>query len=422
MRISNKQLIFVSQNLKVMVRKSDLNGIIELQKEQIIMQGDEIARDIFTELPVDLVNHALIISGVRRCGKSTLLKQMIRNKLSDSFFINFDTPKLYNFDINDFEILDQIIDESNKKRLFFDEIQVVQGWEMYVRQKLDENFQVIVTGSNASLLSSELGTKLTGRHITKELYPFSYNEFIRYKKLDAGNESFELYFNTGGFPEFIKHSIAEILTSLFDDILYRDIAVRHGIRDVKSLQHLLLFLTANVGNLVTATKLTTMLGIKSSATILDYFSYFEQSWLLGLLPKFSWSYRAQIVNPRKVYIIDNGLINAVSPSFSDNEGRKLENMVYWFLRKNQKDIFYFNETGQECDFIVFSNNKAEEIIQVCHMLDPNNREREESGLLAAMEFFNLNNGIIITMNQSDEIRKGEKRIRVVTAWEFFFSD
>lgn len=402
-----------------MIKKSDLIAVIEMQREHLLNKDDEITRDLLHSLPINLSKHALIISGVRRCGKSTLLKQMMKEDLSDAFFINFDTPKLYNFDINDFEILDQIITEEGKKKLFFDEIQVVSGWELYVRQKLDENYQVVVTESNASLLSSELGTKLTGRHITKELYPFSYNEFIRYKKLETGFESFDWYFKNGGFPEYIKHSNPEILTSLFDDILYRDIAIRHGVRDVKSLQRLLLYLIANVGNPVTATKLTTLLGVKSSSTILDYFSYFEHSWVLGLLPKFSWSYRAQLVNPRKAYIIDNGLINAVSPSFTENEGRKLENMVYWFLRKNQKDIFYFNETGHECDFIVSNNNKAEEIIQVCYQLDHNNREREESGLLAAMEFFNLNNGIIITMNQTDEISKGEKRISVIPGCKFF---
>lgn len=408
----------MNNNILIMIKKSDLLAVIQMQREQLLMPGDEIIRDLLQSLPLNLTNHALIISGVRRCGKSTLLKQLMKNDLTNTFFINFDTPKLYNFDINDFEILDQTISEEGKKKLYFDEIQVIPGWELYIRQKLDENYQVVVTGSNASLLSSELGTKLTGRHITKELYPFSYNEFIRFKNLEDGSESFELYSQTGGFPEYVKHSNPEILTSLFDDILYRDIAVRHGIRDVKSLQRLLLYLTANVGNPVTATRLTTMLGVKSSATILDYFSYFEQSWLLGLLPKFSWSFRAQLVNPRKAYIIDNGLINAVSPSFSDNEGRKLENIIYWFLRKRQKELFYFNETGHECDFVVFSNNKAEEIIQVCSFLDNNNREREENGLLAAMEFFNSKKGVIITMNQSDEIQNGEKRISVVPAYKY----
>ncbi|SHF94665.1 hypothetical protein SAMN05444274_11455 [Mariniphaga anaerophila] len=401
-----------------MIKKSDLETVIHLQKERFLKSTDEIERELLQLLPLSLSNHALIISGVRRCGKSTLIKQLVNQEPSDAFYINFDTPKLYEFEINDFEVLDQIIYTANPKKLYFDEIQVVLGWELYVRQKLDEGYQVLVTGSNASLLSKELGTKLTGRHITKELFPFSYVEFIRFKKIESGIDSFRSYFRLGGFPEYVKHESPEILTSLFDDILFRDIAVRHGVRDVKSLQRLLLYLVANVGSLITATRLATLLGIKSSATVLDYLSYFEQSWILGLLPKFSWSYRARLVNPRKVYIIDNGLVNAVSPSFSENNGRKLENCIYWFLRQKQKEIFYFNETGHECDFVTFKNNKVEEVIQVCYHLEPENRAREENGLLAAMDFFNLNNGTIITMDQSDIIQIGEKRINVIPAYKF----
>lgn len=404
-----------------MIKKSDLKAIIQMQKEHLTKPADEIGRDILQSLPLNLTNHALIISGIRRCGKSTLVRQLMHTDGDEAFFINFDTPKLYNFDINDFELLDQIIAENKRSKLYFDEIQTVQGWELYIRQKLDEDYRVVVTGSNASLLSSELGTKLTGRHITKELYPFSYREFIRFKNIDAGIESLEMFLQAGGFPEYVRRSNPEILTSLFDDILFRDIAVRHGIRDVKSLQRLLLYLTANVGSPVTATRLTSMLGIKSSATILDYFTYFEQSWILGLLPKFSWSYRAQLINPRKVYIIDNGLVNAVSPSFSANQGRKLENMLYWYFRQKQKGIFYFNETGNECDFILFSNNQVEEAIQVCYQLDAENSDREQNGLLAAMDFFKLTRGTIVTMNQQDEIKLGDKNIRVIPAYQFIIT-
>lgn len=401
-----------------MIRKSDLEAVASMQKEQLDSVDNEIQRNILPSLPYDTGSHALIISGIRRCGKSTLIKQMINRASSKAFFINFDTPKLYNFDINDFEILDSLLSDYKPQKLYFDEIQVIEGWELYVRQKLDEGFQVVVTGSNASLLSHELGTRLTGRHITKELYPFSYNEFVKFKRLKLNDKSFNLYFQKGGFPEFLKRENPEILTSLFDDILFRDIAVRHGIRDIKSLQRLLLYLTANVGSPVTATRLTSVLGIKSSATILDYFSYFEQSWLLGLLPKFSWSYRAQMVNPRKAYILDNGLINAVSPSFTNNDGRKLENLIYWYLRQKNKTIYYFNETGYECDFVVLKNNKAEKLIQVCYNLEHGNRQREENGLLAAMDYFDMDCGTIITMNQSDETQVQNKRISVIPAYQF----
>jgi uncharacterized protein len=405
-----------------MIRKSDLNAIIDLQKELQIERMDEIQRDILPSLPMDVHDHALIISGVRRCGKSTLIKQMMNTQIGQSFFINFDTPKLYNFEIKDFDILDSIINEGNYRKLYFDEIQSINGWELYVRQKLDEGFQVVVTGSNASLLSRELGTKLTGRHITKEIYPFSYKEFVRFKGFEIDEVSFKEYFEKGGFPEFIKRNNNEILTSLFDDILYRDVAIRHGIRDVKSLQHLLLYVIANVGSPITASRLTSLLGIKSTATILDYFGYYEQSWLLGLLPKFSWSYRAQLVNPRKAYIIDNGLVNAVSPSFTNNDGRKLENLIYWYLRQKYKSIFYFNETGCECDFVIFQSNNTVELIQVCFNINHENREREEKGLLAAMDYFKLKNGVILTMNQYDEIQMQDKHISVIPVFRYISGD
>lgn len=401
-----------------MIKQTDLTAIIASQKERLISAESGLERDLLRELPANLGNHALIISGIRRCGKSTLLGQLIKKGIDNAFFINFDTPKLYNFEIADFEILDLVISGKGYKRLFFDEIQVIKGWELYVRQKLDEGFKVVVTGSNASLLSQELGTKLTGRHITKELYPFSFQEFARYQQFKPGSEAFQKYLDLGGFPEFVKYKNQDILTALFDDILFRDIAVRYGVRDVRSLKRLLLYLVANVGNLVTATKLTQSLGIKSPATILDYFSYFEQSYLLSLMPKFSYSYRAQLVNPRKIYVIDNGLVNAVSPSYSKDSGKKLENIIYWALRQQNKELYYFNETGFECDFVVTQNNKVEELIQVCFDLNPENSFREERGLLDAMNYFKKDKGTIITMNQQDEIRHEGKQVRVMPAFQY----
>ena len=193
-----------------------------------------------------------------------------------------------------------------------------------------------------------------------------------------------------------------------------DIAIRYNIRDVKSLKRLLLYLVANVGNLVTATKLTQSLGIKSSATILDYFSFFEQTYLLSLMPRFSYSYRAQLVNPRKIYVIDNGLINAVTPSFSKDYGRKLENVIYWSLRQQNKDLFYFSETGSECDFVVRRNNEVEELVQVCYDLTNENAAREQKGLLAAMTFFKKDKDTIISLNQSNEISNSGKHICVIS--------
>ncbi len=165
--------------------------------------------------------------------------------------------------------------------------QIIPEWERYVRQKLDEGFKMVITGSNASLLSRELGTKLTSRHITKELFPFSYKEFIRFSKLKPSADSLLQYLRTGGFPEYVKQRASEILNHIFEDILIRDIAVRHNIRDARNLQRLALYLISNVGNLVTANRLKTLFEVGSTNTITEYnSSYLEDSYPLQTVPKF----------------------------------------------------------------------------------------------------------------------------------------
>ena len=404
-----------------MIKKSILKEVVEQQQIHLNKTAIGYKRNLLHQLHFELLNHALIISGIKRCGKSTLLHQLIDSTSENTFFINFDTPKLYNFELDDFVVVDEIIVDSECKMLFFDEIQVVQGWELYVRQKLDEGFRVVLTGSNASLLSKELGTKLTGRHITKELFPFSYQEFCAFKGIATEATSFSDYMDKGGFPEYIKTENQDIHAALIDDILYRDVAVRHNIRDVQSLKRLLTFLASNVGNLVTATKLTQILGIKSSATVMEYFGFFEQSYLIQLMPKFSYSYKVQLVNPRKVYFIDNGLQGAISGSFNTDRGHKLENVVFWELRRQQKELYYYYENGKECDFVVCKNKKAEQLIQVCYNLDHENEDREIDALYEAMNYFDLKSGFILTFNQHDVLLHNGKRIDVIPAYEFFCS-
>jgi predicted AAA+ superfamily ATPase len=279
---------------------------------------------------------------------------------------------LFDFELANFKLLDNIIKTTQKKTLFFDEIQVVKGWELYIRQKLDEGFKVVVTGSNASLLSRELGTKLTGRHITKELFPFSYEEFLSFKSLKSGAASFQKYIDSGGFPEYVKTKNDDILINLFSDILNRDIIVRHGIRDVRSLKSLAIYLASNVANLVSASGLQQPSGLKTP-TLLDYFSFLQDAYLIDFMPKFSYSLKVQSVNPKKIFVIDSGIIKIVSASFSEDYGRILENLIYWELRRKWKDLYYFSENGKECDFVITSNGKVEQLIQVCYELTQENQ-------------------------------------------------
>lgn len=366
----------------------------------------------------NLPSHALIISGVRRCGKSTLLLQIMEKLPQEDFlYLNFEMPQLYNFNISDFTRLDNIITKNGTQTLFFDEIQYVEAWEIYVRQKLDEGYRVIITGSNASLMSKELGTKLTGRHISQELFPFSYSEFLKFKDLKPSAESLKQYLTTGGFPEYLKTQYDEQLSTLFDDILFRDIVARFGIKDIKSLQRLAVYLYSNIGNRVTATKLKQNLSIGATSTVLSWFSHFELSYLLFFLPMFSYSTKAQLINPRKVYAIDLGMIDIVSNQLPEDKGRKLENLIYLHLRRKYKELYYFEEKG-ECDFVAMKNAKVKELIQVSYQLTPDNFEREINGLKKAMQFFNMNKGKIITLNDKDSFKENGFEIEVIPAFEY----
>jgi predicted AAA+ superfamily ATPase len=406
------------------MKLSEIKDITESQKSALDKQEKGLERQLLPELP-DIQSHALVVSGIRRCGKSTLLRQFMHKLGKPFFYMNFDDIRLTSFSHADFSLLDKVIAESGAHLIFFDEIQSAPRWELYVRQKLDEGFQLAITGSNASLLSRELGTRLTGRHISKELFPFSYKEFCNFLGLNAGQESFTDYLEKGGFPEFLKTGNTDILVQLQSDILYRDIAVRYGIRDTASLRQLFVYLISNPSQLFSSGKLTGIVGVKSPTTVLEYISYFEAAYLLYLLPSFAWSVKAQSLSPKKIYIADTGLIKTGAVSFSGNYGALLENFVFNSLRIKTDngssyaglDIYYFTgKNGCECDFIINPHNKPS-CIQVCWELTHDNQDREINGLLEAMDFFNLDNGTILTFNTEDIIQTAGKKINVTPAWK-----
>lgn len=399
-----------------MILKSLLIQIINSQNEHAESQEKGMIRDSLNKIKT-INNYAHIISGIRRCGKSTLLHQYLNKNYPNAFFINFDDPRLAEFESNDWFRLDEIIKEETCKVLFFDEIQVITGWEKYVRQKLDESYQIYITGSNASLLSRELGSKLTGRHIGYELFPFSYSEFLKFKKINPSLESLQLFMKIGGFPEYLKTEDSEILLQLFNDILIRDISVRYGIRDYKLLQRLALFLISNIGNRITGTSLKKQFGFGSTATVLEYLSHLETSYLFFFISKFSYSIKVQSINPKKVYSIDNGLIQTNSISFNENIGNIFENLIFLHLKQKKSEIYYFSEKG-ECDFVVFQNGKITKLIQACIELNNDNLERETNGLFEAMDFFNIKKGTIVTLKQSDKIISKDKTINIVEAYKF----
>ena len=368
-----------------------------------------------------LPSFARIITGVRRCGKSTVVQMLFLKK--GAFYLNFEDTSLYEFDTKDFEILNEAIEKYSKehscKYLCFDEIQSVKGWEIFVHRKLEENYLVIVTGSNASLLSWELGTRLTGRHLDYEMFPFSFEEYCNFKKSKKNVKSFSKYLKQGGFPEAIKNDSGEILQRLFDDILTRDIAVRHSIRDVRTLKILSLYLATNCGNLVSGSKLSAQLGIKTNVTILEYLSFLEQCYLFFFVPKFNYSAKAQSVNPKKVYCIDTGMIQSVTLSSNADMGRMLENAVFIELRRRTKNIWYYSESSFECDFLYGHDSVPENAVQVCYELTSENREREVRGLVETCRKFPGVKPLIVTFNQKDKISYDGMIIEAIPAVEFF---
>ena len=399
-----------------MIRQETIGLVIDSQRESFGAADSGYTRLSLSEIPI-AESFATIITGIRRCGKSTLLLQLLGRDYTDAIYLNFEDIRLSGFELGDFVRLDNVIRLRKIDVLFFDEIQIVAGWEKYINQLLREGYKVFITGSNASMLSIELGTNLTGRHLSMELFPFSYTEYIEFKGLDNSLTSVEKYLRQGGIPEYIKSGIPSILTSLIDDILIRDIAVRHSVRDVNSLRQLTTYLITNIGNLVSANKLIGMFGIKTAATFLEYFSYLKDSYLLEFVPMFNHSLKVQARNPKKVYVMDLGLYTENALTTSDNFGRRLENLVFLSLRRNYKQVYYYKGKG-ECDFVIVDKNTVISAIQVCAEINDDNFDREYNGVIEAMSDLNLTEGYIVTLNQSDIFENKGQIVKMIPIVEF----
>ncbi|HEC44539.1 MAG TPA: ATP-binding protein [Bacteroides sp.] len=276
---------------------------------------------------------------------------------------------------------------------------------------------MIITGSNASMLSKELGTRLTGRHISLELYPFSYAEFLRFKKKDHSIKLFEEYLQKGGFPEYLKNNDIDVLRNLFHDIFYRDILQRNLLRNETAIKILLHYLISNIGKELSYNKLKELIQVGSGNTVSQFIDHFEQAYLLFSLKKFDFSLRKQLVNPKKIYCIDTAIIGRNSFSFSENKGRLLENTVFIELNRRGNRIFY-HKRKKECDFLIQDGQQIVEAIQVCYQLEYYNKDREINGLLEALEEHNLDEGLILTFNQEDRISSQNKAILIQPVWKW----
>lgn len=400
-----------------MVLKSGINKSFETQKSFLKKRALGEPRNKIKRVVLS-ASHILIITGIRRCGKSTMMHQLMQ-EVSDRVFFNFEDPRIFGFDVADFPKLNEVLGE-DKQHYFFDEIQNVSQWELFIRNLHDQQKTICITGSNASLLSKELGTRLTGRNIQVELFPFSYVEYCSFKKLSYTASSYRSYLDIGGFPDYVKNKQPEQLQQLFRDIVYRDIVVRYGVRNSKTLIEIALFLISNAGKEYSLTKIKNTFGVGSTNSVASYMQWFEDSYLLFSLPRFSWSLKSVAINAKKVYTIDTGFAQANSLSFMEDIGRLFENSVYLQLRRKYKDLYYFREKG-ECDFVVRQGKEILHLIQVCAEVTTDNMDREVNGLFEAMTYFEKHEGVIVTLDQSDEVIKEDRKIVMVPAHQWFGS-
>lgn len=377
----------------------------------------------------------LIISGVRRCGKSVLLQQIREHRTEKDYFLNFDDDRLAKFTVDHFQQLYEVFIElfGEQKTFYFDEIQNIKGWELFVRRLYDSGCKVLITGSNAKMLSRELGTHLTGRFCSYELYPFSFSEYLELSGHEIVNGDFfsttgvsklTRYFNNylsdGGFPQYVVTKNPDYLKTLYESIVYKDVLVRNKLTNEKEMIELVYYLASNVSRLTSYSSLSRTIGLKHAATAKNYIGFLENTYLLFQIPKFDFSLKKQMANPKKTYFIDNAIIQKIGFNFSDNLGHLLENIVFIELKRRGYEVYYYAESS-ECDFIVRKDNKILHAIQVCYLLDEENKAREKKGLLDALNNFELETGWIITTNKEDEYMEDGRSIHVELVWKWLLN-
>ncbi|MFT4311772.1 MAG: ATP-binding protein [Candidatus Woesearchaeota archaeon] len=395
-----------------MIPSETLRNIFRKQKK--LMNEDlGVKRDFYVK---PLKKFAYIITGVRRCGKSTLLKQHLEGK--EVNYILFEDINLTSFQAEDFTKLDLIFTQENQSEIyFFDEVQNVTGWEIYVRQLLDAGKDVFITGSNATLMSKELGTRLTGRNIKHELFPFSFREFCSVSNKKPSLAQFELYVQHGGMPEYVLKRDVRILKNLVDDIIYKDVIIRRNIREEKIVREIMVFLLSNIAKPLSFTQIARMLGTVSVNTVIDIIDALEQAYVVFVVHKFDYSLKKQSRNDKKIYVIDTGLANQVSFRTSADVGRFLENIVFLHLRKHTEDIYYFHKI-HECDFVVKEGLKITQAIQVCYNLNSDNQNREFNGLIEVCSAHKLKEGLLLTYKQEDTFTVKGIKIIVKPVWKW----
>ncbi len=418
----------------------------ETLKKLIIQAQEQDVTLVQRDVEIHLSGKINTIIGPRRAGKTFFMYQMmnqLRNENKDRLiYINFEDERLFPIQK---EELDQILEayyelypENKGKKLyvFFDEIQAVPFWETFVRRIYDqENLDICITGSSSKLLSKEIATGLRGRTLTYSIFPYSFKEFLKIRGVYL-KTNFEYtplrykikkllleYIESGGFPEIVDKDQplkTKILQEYFDLIFYKDLVDRYQIRSFVTVKEMLLYLVNNFSSYFSTNKYYNILksqGKKiSKNTLFTYLACAADINFLFMVPKYG-KLKEQFANPKKVYVIDTGLINAISFKFSQNIGRLYENVVFIELKRRDRDVYYWKKK-YECDFLTKKGERVNEAIQVCYKLTEDNKEREINGIIEAMDEFNLNEGLIITGDYDGEEFENGKKIVYKPLWKW----
>lgn len=417
----------------------EIRTLLVEQREEILGKDLGIEREKLAEISkYKDTPFPVVISGLRRAGKSTLLSQLAHKFYpeNDYFYVNFEDERFLTFTVSDFTKLHELLIElfGNQKIFLLDEIQNVEGWERFVNRMINSNYKFYITGSNASLLSKELGSKLTGRYIPVELFPFSWEEYLTFNKISVPDltrlttiqrgrlkNAFSDYLKKGGIAQSLQYPELPIHKTLYDDIINRDIGARYKLPDTKPLRELTFYLLSNIASLVSYNKLKSLLQLGSVNTVSSYIGYLEASWLLFVVSRFAYSVKKQQIANKKVYCIDTGLVKSVAFSFSEDRGKFLENTVFLNLRRLYgEDIYYYKtRKDHEVDFYL---SKKKTFIQVSQSLvNPTTHQREVQALLEAMEEVEESTGMIITEDEKETLELEGKTIIVLPVYEWLFS-
>lgn len=405
-----------------------------------------------TKLNID-TDFIITVTGPRRAGKTYLCFQTINDLIKKGIskenilYINFEDEKLIGAQADDLSTLLEIyleLSEINKTQhiyLFFDEIQNVTNWDAWIRRTHDteKTYKIIITGSSSKLLSKEISTKLRGRVLNTELFPLSFSEYLKWKNITYNlknlsysknkiqvKKHFSHYLTQGGYPALFSNETSQeaILQSYYESMIFKDIVERYNIKDTKKLKILASLLFESTSKEISYNRLAhklKSLGFSLSLnTIIEHISYFEEAYLFFQNLKYEYSIQKQLGSIKKIYCIDNGLLNSVSFKFSEDVGKLIENLVYIELKRRKKEIFY-HKKKYECDFVIKEKDKIVQVIQVTHNLK-DNYKREINGLQEAMDHFNIQSGTLITYDDAEETIGEEKSITSIPIWKWLLQD